>query len=206
MGQRSQIVLISAGVHYNNNNPNDNEGKIYISHNQWRYGTNAIYVLKYAIDKYNKLIKQDINKGEYFFSRIDEIFNNCLKYAENQNINFDLNQSHPFEDNTKEFYEYNKINFDFKGFLNNYTDNNNGWFIIEVMKDRSLKLAIINGEEESEEIKQRDFKEYCKFFGEIDEEDKINIKELEKYKRFDVGKDSQDFFNKIKKEWENKVE
>lgn len=202
MGQRSQIILISEGVKYGGNNPNNNNGRLYISHNQWRYGTNAIYVLRHLLEKYKHLITQDINKGEFFFSKIDGIFGSCLRYAENKDLKDTLSQSHSFRDTTKEFYEFNKVNVDFLGFLNHYTDNNNGWFIIKVNRDRTIELAVINGCEESDKIKGRTFKEYCKMFGELDKEEDDNIKELEKYSPFDFEKESKKFFNQIKEDFD----
>jgi len=202
MGQRSQIVLIVEGVKYGNDNPNDNNGTIYIAHNQWRFGANAVYVLRHSLEKLKVLMKEDIYEtGEYFLSRIDHVMNECVRYAENRDIKHSFSQSHSFEEATKEYYESNKKKVDILNFLNHYTDNNNGWFFIKIKRDKSVEIGILNGYEEGD-IKQRTPKEYCELFGKLDKEDKENFKELEQYKVLDIFKESKNFFNRIKKDFE----
>ena len=199
MGQRSQIIVIHEGVHYNNDNPNDNNGKVYVSHNQWRYGANAIYILKHLIDKYNVMIKNKLynDKSPYFFSCLNEIFDSCVSYAENYNINYDFSKSHDFKDSTEEFVKSK----DLIDFCNNYTDNNNGWFFIKVMQDKTLQIGILNGLEDDETIKLRTPEEYIKLFNEPDQEDLENCTFLNKFKVFDPIKEFKKEKDRMKQDF-----
>lgn len=187
MGQRSQIILIVESCRYDKDNANSHEGEIWISHNQWRYGYNFIYVLRHLLDKFNKIKEEDLyhekvdgkvlkSLSPYFFSSADRIFYDCLLYAENHDINFTLSNSNRFENVTERV----KDSFDFIDFLQKNTDNNNGWAIIKLCNNGSIKLAIVNGSEDGE-IKRRTFKGYGLLFGKPDDIDRENLEILNQY-------------------------
>jgi len=203
MGQRSQIVLIAPPVEYGDDNPNSNKGKIYISHNQWRYGINAVFVLVNALKKFKKLKENNQTGMTYFFSSLKQNFDSCLRYAENHDMSYELSQSHPFEDKT-EFLVQSAGTDDFMERLQRCTDNNNGWFFVKVDKHGDVKIGILNGLEDSPEIKQRSAEEYVKMFSEPDEEDKVLIDEFNQTLSMDIDEEVTKFIETVKKDYERK--
>jgi len=183
MGQRSQIVLIAPRVFYNEGNGNNNSGKVYISHNQWRYGENAIIVLADFIKKLNYLIKEckenDWQKPAYLINRLDDNANLCIRYAENHRLDWQMSQSHRFDDNTEAFQDYKDDTLEF---LKHKTDNNNGWFFIRLNSRLEVSFGILNGNEDCNVIKSRTPQEYLKLSEKSnDEEFKQILKESLKY-------------------------
>ena len=195
MGQRSQIVLITPPVFYNKDNPNNDNGKVYAFHNQWRYGQTAMIVLSDVLKKLDILIKeakQDKAKSDkaYFKNTLADKLLNCIRYAENHRIEWNLSQTH-----TGLNYELTEALKSGGGmgsiysFLEDNTDNNNGWFIIKVDHKLKVSISILNGTEDDPEIKQRTPEEYLKLFGERDKftetEDALkHLKTIKKHKLF----------------------
>lgn len=189
MGQRSQIILITPKVKYGNNNPNDNNGKIYEFHNQWRFGHNAILVFSDILLKLNYLIKEEQQDHKrdntYFKLRLDEKLKLCILYAENHRINWDMSQTHEQNEITKELIEKPHTG------LNCVTDNNDGWFFIKVHNNLSVSIGILESHPDTGEIRQRTVKEYLTSYEKLnlkgDDKKEFNfaIAFLESIKKFD---------------------
>ena len=135
MGQRSQIILITPEVYYNENNGNNNAGKIFEYHNQWRYGENAIIVLSDIFKKFEALKKSELdqelgeNKNVYFKSQLNKNIQVCIRYSENHRLDWDMQQSNEAVDFTEYLLDFDSD--DYIRFLESNTDNNNGYFIIK---------------------------------------------------------------------------
>lgn len=168
MGQRSQIILVTPAVNYGNKNPNDNKGRIFEFHNQWRYGRNAIIVLSDVLLKLKYLIEREKEKSEdgdynYFIGRLDEHLNSAIRYAENHRIDWEMSKTHPGVEITEDL---KKSKEEPLKFLEIITDNNNGWFLIKIDKNLEISVSILNGYEDGETIKELTPEEYINLFNE----------------------------------------
>jgi hypothetical protein len=166
MGQRSQIVVITPQVYYNQDNPNNSVGGLFISHNQWRYGRNAIIVLADFIKKYQAMLDNQTDK-EFFKKTVDSLLDDCVRYAENHRIGWTMSPSHSF----KEFTEFltNSKGLP-QNFLEETTDNNNGWFAIKIDEKLNISFGILNGLEDDDTIRVRTPEQYISLFKEVCED------------------------------------
>ena len=151
MGQRFQIIIKTPKEYWNNNNPNNQEGGLYIFHCQGMWGYFSIWRMGQLIKGIKKLIKHEkyIKKKTSSNFPIDykELIGKTIKWVCYKDL-LRQNNIYPYYNENSFKFKNNETWFD----LFNSLDNNNGIFFLEIKENGSLNYFFINPEKSEGKI------------------------------------------------------
>lgn len=163
MGQRSQVIINTPAVFYNENNRNNRRRHLIVFHNQWLYGCRFINHTARIIDAIDKLMKREQNRFHTGFQ--EKIYFDAVNHANYFDI-LDLCETNLEDtDYKKDYLIYNVMLscVSVKDFLNRF-DNNNGYIYIEVTDNNHIQYGFLNGLEDAKTIEPRTVREYIGLF------------------------------------------
>ena len=166
MGQRSQIIIITSPAKWpdvnGKPNPNNNDGRIYVFHNQWLYGHSFIrHAMKWhmALQEQLEYSKNVLESPEVSLRQLEDCSTVACALS---SVPTDVTRTRYVEEYSEEYKHMAREALEtgkhiegdglFKAFLDRYyTDNNNGYIIFMIGQDGTITHEIRTGREDDEE-------------------------------------------------------
>ena len=178
MGQRFQIIIKTPEEYWNEDNPNNTKGNLYVYHCQWMWGYFAIWrmgnLMKAIKELTDKKYRKKFWKDVINYKR--EVLDPALKWV----CHKDLKRQNEIHSLYEEGFKFKDTETWFDLF--DSLDNNNGIFFLEIDKNNKLKYFFFNPQTEinegSNQGKILDWKTYLKDYEEENKEEWMKDKEF----------------------------
>lgn len=177
MGQRSQVIIKTPEVYYNDNNGNNHKGRITVLHNQWLYGQSFVMAAARIVESLEHQLKRAKEDGSPVYW--DKMIQHAMQYAQALSIDHVLSPFREVYDwkipypmsraetfnagDTKPLSEFESM----EDFLSHF-DNNNGYILIEVygnkQKGYKVRFDLLSGLEDTPLIERKTPYAYTRLF------------------------------------------
>lgn len=151
MGQRFQIIIKTPEEYWNEENPNNEKGKIHLIHFQWLWGYYAIWRLGDFIKGIQILIEEEKQKHTRWGMKnapIDykEVIIDSLNWVCHKNLTSQNRYIYERETTEKEEIEEENKEENWNSYIEHNCDNDNGILFLEIDKYNKIKYCFYNPE------------------------------------------------------------